>query len=142
MTSEEPSKPPFDMTFGSSFHQGYTDEDLFAIQQGTDAEIDDLELFASKKHLMASSTPQSLLNQLSAKWPQVGHLIKPLQAWETKAPDGKRSLWHFKIGIEGTQLIGYASDFNKTRAKHICAMKLLKKIFCDGFTWNRVVELL
>lgn len=89
------------------------------IKSGNDAEIDDPELLGSKKFIAQGNTPGALVHILAAKWHDVGKLIGEVGAWETKDHREKKSVWHFKIGIRGTEVIGYAADYNKNKAKHL-----------------------
>ena len=105
-------------------------------------------MFTSKKHLLAKTTPLSLINVLQAKHRNL--LITETLAEDTShlpsgaARSNSNPMYIATIQMGAKPFIkAIALESSKQKARHVAAQKFLKALFPQPcYTWNKVSNLI
>ena len=100
-----------------------------------DAEIDDIELTTTKRHLCNKFQPVSVIHALQGKHKKLSFQESTS---ETKDPIKNCPIFKFTWFLKGYDIVGEHSDPSKQKAKTIAAQRFLKALFPKGYTWNQL----
>ena len=112
--------------------------------EAQDCEIDDPQLLDSKKHLMARSTPLSLVNILQNKYKDL--LISESLTENLPRHKGVNATYNCIIRIEAPGYEAYQGSSlepSKQRARQVAAQRFIKSLFTSGYhTWNKAIQMI